>query len=144
MEVHVIQYMMPDGHRELRTTNLDDALAKPYALMSERGYNFAAEILRTGEVSLTIEHLDREEDFAIEVVQNGPQVIKAMGQLLARVDEKSLERFERDNPLPPGTTPRSMMEVLRSLRLLAHADPDEDYDPFANPSQAGGGRERNE
>ncbi len=83
MEVAVIQYLRPDGRTRNVTTTLPDSLHIEYLAMLELGYNFAAEELTTGEVSVTIEDRAEGEDIDIRIVPNGPEVQKAMGEMLS-------------------------------------------------------------
>lgn len=78
----VIQFLLPHGNKRSQTTELDEALLEDYNHMRESGAMFHAEILQTGEVSITISH--EEEDVDIEVVPNGPQVQEAMERMLRR------------------------------------------------------------
>jgi len=82
MTVDLTQYMMPDGRQVPVTINLDESLRPQYDRMKEDGRRFAAEMLRTSEISLTIEDIQEEEDIDIRIVPNGPEVPTAMEDML--------------------------------------------------------------
>ena len=79
---YVQQYMMPDGRRVEQSTELPASCNADYYRMCYAGYNLAAEMLSTGQVSLTIEN--SEKDLDIEIVANGPGVQEAYVKMLAR------------------------------------------------------------
>lgn len=81
MTVTVIQYFPPNGIRGTRLTEITDELKNEYDDMKAKGYQFEAEVLSTGEVSVTI---SKDEDIDIEIVPNGPMVQKALEQMLRR------------------------------------------------------------
>lgn len=82
MEIEVIQYLLPDGRKNKSTTNISDEYKEQYDDMMLHGYNLAAEILRTGEVSITIEN--NEDDVDIEIVRNGPEIQYIIEKMLYR------------------------------------------------------------
>lgn len=81
MTVEVTQYMRPDGRKVLMHTDISDAFEAPYQVIRRRGWKLASEHLSTGEVSVTVE--DDEQDFACEIVPNGPEVQRAIERCLA-------------------------------------------------------------
>jgi len=84
MNVDFIQYMRPDGRQKpTQCLDIKDDLRPNYELMQQAGLNFAAEVLMSGMVSLTIEDRVREEDVQILVVPNGPAVPRAVESLLS-------------------------------------------------------------
>lgn len=78
----VRQYMRPDGRQRQEETHLPLEHFDSYLEMLHAGYCFEAEVLQTGEVSVTIS--DGEQDIDSEVVQNGLAVQKAMVEMLNR------------------------------------------------------------
>lgn len=58
-----------------------DLAVKAKALI-DRGYVFEAETLLTGTVSLTVADKEAEEDVAIELCDNGPEVVNAIEKLV--------------------------------------------------------------
>jgi hypothetical protein len=80
MTVPVTQYIPPNGRRKLITTELDATLLPQYKEMVAAGFNFSAEILGTGVISLCIENEDY--DATCELADNGPQVQEKMEQML--------------------------------------------------------------
>jgi hypothetical protein len=82
MIVQVRQYLRPNGRIENVTTDLSDDLASHYSEMIALGWNFGAEVLTTGNISLTIEDLDKGEDITGRIVSNDPSVQSAMEDML--------------------------------------------------------------
>jgi hypothetical protein len=81
MTVEVVQYLRPHGQRNVQTTEIGDSFAAPYNAITMRGWRLAAEVLITGEVSITVE--DDEEDFAHRIAENGPAVQRAIEECIA-------------------------------------------------------------
>lgn len=80
MFVNVTQFKMPDGRAVQTGTDLPDELQPHYDEMRRRGWRFEAEMLSTGDVSITI--ADDETDQDIRIVANGPGVQDAMVEML--------------------------------------------------------------
>lgn len=81
-EAQVMQFMRPDGRRNPTSTMLSDEVLTHYKEMQSAGCRFEAEVLLTGQVSVTIS--DNEEDMDIEIVPNGPKVQDALEKMLKR------------------------------------------------------------
>ena len=79
--VDVRQYMMPNGRQVAMKTPIRIAFEVPYRVITMRGWRLAAEMLSDGAVSLSVE--DDEQDFANEIVANGPEVQAAIERLIA-------------------------------------------------------------
>lgn len=78
------QYLMPDGRiRQIAIDRPKDICDKALDII-KAGYRFEAEMLRTGEISLTIFCIADEEDVDIEVIPNGPEVPLAVDRLITR------------------------------------------------------------
>jgi len=82
-EVDVIQFMRPSGRQNPTSTILPFDLQDEYDRMRLAGCRFEAEVLSTGEVSVTIFDTHEEIDIAIAVLPNGPGVQPAMARMLA-------------------------------------------------------------
>ena len=80
MEVKVKQYLMPNGRVRECTTKISDNVKDLYEEMLQSGCWFEAEMLTTGEISVTIS--DGEEDIDIRVINNGPEVQNALVEML--------------------------------------------------------------
>lgn len=80
----VIQYMMPDGRQVPTSTKLPMDSHAAYLDMQKHSCNFGAEMLMTGEISVTIEDRKERVDVDIEVIPNGPDVQKGMVAMLNR------------------------------------------------------------
>ncbi len=76
------QYLLPDGRQRKMTTSAPARYAPNYQRMKDAGLTFGVEILRTQQVSLTIEDLKREVDVEIRIVSNGAEVPLAVIELL--------------------------------------------------------------
>ena len=81
-EAQVVQFMRPSGRQNPTSTMLSDEVLPIYREMQAAGCRFEAEVLRTGQVSVTIS--DDEADRDIEIVANGPGVQDAMEKMLKR------------------------------------------------------------
>ena len=79
-QVAYTQYMMPGGRQVSRTFVAASAVAAKAERLCEAGARLEAEVLRTGEVSVTV--FFGGEDVAIEVVPNGPEVLSAWEQVI--------------------------------------------------------------
>jgi hypothetical protein len=86
MNVEVIQFMRPNGNKIRESTDIPDELEPIYEALTKANLRFTAEVLRTGEVSLTIE--GEEGDLCCEVVENGPGVQEALAKMLREWDER--------------------------------------------------------
>ncbi|MFB1500844.1 hypothetical protein [Thiocapsa sp. N5-Cardenillas] len=93
----VVQFLRPNGRIRYEAVDLPIEAEELYKLMQKAGMRFEAEKLSTGQVSLTIS--DRENDRAIRLVPNGPQVLEALVELLeARPWEDEPEDDEFEEP----------------------------------------------
>lgn len=80
MNVEVTQYLMPDGRKRECTTEISDNVKGLYEEMIQSGYKFEAEMLRTGDISVTISN--DEEDIDSRFIENGPGVQNALVEML--------------------------------------------------------------
>jgi hypothetical protein len=76
------QYLRPDGRLREESTDLPIEYKAQYEAMLQRDWNFGAEVLMTGHVSVTIEDRKHEQDNAMRVVNNGPDVQRALCDML--------------------------------------------------------------
>ena len=83
-KIEFTQYLLPDGRKKIIHILRPDHIAAYAQHIEADGHRFECEILRTGEVSLTIHHIDDEEDRDIEVVPNGPEIPKAIDRMIER------------------------------------------------------------
>lgn len=60
MIVHFTEYVLPNGAQRLRNFDVPDILRPEVEDLIGEGCAFEMEVLRTGEVSLTIERADEE------------------------------------------------------------------------------------
>jgi len=81
-EADVLQYMMPDGRQVHMKTPLPVECLEAYEAMEAANCRLEAEVLSTGEVSVTIS--DSEYDRDCRVVKNGPDVKTALAAMLNR------------------------------------------------------------
>jgi hypothetical protein len=81
MIVEVTQYMRPDGRKVKMLTPIHDSFQAPYDVIKMRGWRIAAEVLTDGMVSVAVE--DDEQDLANEIVENGPEIPRAIERVLA-------------------------------------------------------------
>ena len=81
-EAEVVQYLRPNGRQKLITTRLPIDTYDAYRAMLTAGCRLEAEVLMTGQVSVTIFDREKEEDLDCRVVKNGPTVQEAMAAML--------------------------------------------------------------
>jgi len=104
MKVSLTQFLLPDGRQRIVETTIHDRLAGQVAAIHDRlagqvaaieecGARLTAEMLTTGEVSMTVEH-PKWGDFDIEVVNNGPEVPIALERLIERFEKSSFEHWK--------------------------------------------------
>lgn len=86
MSVPFTQYMRPDGRTREITIDLDSEHEKRAQAIIEQGYRFEAEVLTTGQVSLTVHDPGigggEPLDIAINIVPNAEAVPVAVAQLI--------------------------------------------------------------
>ena len=76
------QYLRPDGRQVTANVNLPIHIEPAYLKMLRSGQWLACEVLRTGEVSITIE--DEDEDYDIEITENNQTVVESIVAILTR------------------------------------------------------------
>ena len=81
-QVPFVQYNLPNGRISHPTFEATDEVAALAEETIALGARFEAEILTTGEVSLTCFDLETEIDVAIEICANGPPVIQAVEKVI--------------------------------------------------------------
>ena len=82
--VEFTQYLRPDGRQKSVTMHVADDLCSQYEAIKEVGARLECEVLMTEEVSLTIFDPSSEDDFDMELEQNGPDVPAAVDRLIRR------------------------------------------------------------
>ncbi len=88
------QFVRPDGRRrDIEITRPAEMVARARALI-EKGLAFEAEVLTTGEVSLTVADHENEEDIAIEITPNG-HICEAVDRLIESAEARVSSRTER-------------------------------------------------
>ena len=75
-------YLLPNGRQVQTSIEVPDEISAMAQEIRARGNRFECEILTTGQVSLTVHNNQTEEDTAIEICANGPEVIKAVEKLV--------------------------------------------------------------
>ena len=80
--VRFIQYLRPDGRQvEMFIQGMSPGIVAKAEEIWAAGYRLEAEVLMSGLVSLTIS--DGEEDVAVELIANGPEVPKAVDRMIS-------------------------------------------------------------
>ena len=85
MAIEFTQYILPNGRKELIKIDRGPAYDKKASALRKAKCRFEAEILRTGEVSLTCEQEESDGNWltlSIEVVPNGPGILEAVDRLI--------------------------------------------------------------
>ncbi len=99
--VQFTQYLRPDGRTKLITLSVADDLFANVEAIKNIGARLECEVLMNGIVSLTICDPDEGDDFDIRLTANGPDVPKAVDDLIRQFTEKKyrdwqLERHKSD------------------------------------------------
>ena len=79
-QVTFTQFVLPRGEKREVSIERPQAVADKADRIIAAGLKLECEVLRTGDVSLTI--ADDEQDLAIKVVPNGPGVPEAVDELI--------------------------------------------------------------
>lgn len=93
------QYLLPDGRQKSVECEVTDDLTAQLESMQGAGAKLEAEVLRTGEVSLTVTHATYG-DFDIEVIPNDSNVPKALKRLVRRFDTGDFDRWSNEGVTP--------------------------------------------
>lgn len=81
MSVPFVQFILPDARKKHIWVDVPSHIEEKAYKIIENGWRFEAEILRTGEVSLTV--TSEEADEAIEICENkAEEVCKAVNRLV--------------------------------------------------------------
>ena len=99
--VEFTQFCLPDGRQKQITTEVADDLAPQLSSIESVGARLEAEILTTGEVSLSIS-VPWEGNFDTIVVQNGPEVSGAVDKLIRRFSQEAYEKYITEERAGPG------------------------------------------
>lgn len=76
-------YTLPNGRQSDESFPADCKATYDMAQdVINAGYRFEGEVLRTGQVSLTVHDIEEEMDVAIEICANGPAVRDAIRKLV--------------------------------------------------------------
>lgn len=90
--IRFTEYVLPRGEKR------DMHVKRPFAITQKAkhilglGYKFEAEILTTGQVSLTI--AGKNTDVGIVICRNGPEVLDAVDRLIMEFDETKARKME--------------------------------------------------
>ena len=87
LSIPFTQYVRPKGYKRIMRFDVLGDLAVAAKKVMDAGLQFECEVLSTDEVSLTVMDDDIDEDIAIEVVPNGPEVTKAVNRLILSAAE---------------------------------------------------------
>jgi len=85
MSIHFTQYLLPNGRKRDIKLVRDGATETLAHQLIDSGLFFEAEMLQTGEISLTANAVDdkREQiEIAHEIIPNGPEVPLAVDRLV--------------------------------------------------------------
>jgi len=82
LSIPFTQYLKPDGRKRMMRFGVLGESAVAARKVLDAGLQFECEILTTDEVSLTVFDDEIEEDIAIEVCPNGPDVDAAIVRLI--------------------------------------------------------------
>lgn len=88
MPIEFTQYMRPHGYAKTISTKRPEEIEAKASILRASGYVFEAEVLTTGQVSLTVETEEDGPTVAIEVVSNGSDVPAAVDRLILAAFER--------------------------------------------------------
>ena len=94
--VEFTQYLLPDGHQKSVTMHVADDLLPQYEAIKDLGLRLECEVLTTGAVSLTIFDPPTEDDFDIELEQNGPAIPAAVDRLIRRFKQEDYQTWQAE------------------------------------------------
>ncbi len=86
-ELEFTQHLLPNGRQQKIYTKLSQELYDKAQRVIACGYRFEAEILTTGQVSVTVSHPEHG-DVDILIIANGPGIKGAVQQLLGYAKSK--------------------------------------------------------
>lgn len=95
--IQFTKYSLPKGYKSQVTIDRPEHICNMAKELEKKGYHFDIEILRTGEVSMTVESNDGELPGAMKVCSNDEQVP-------INVDVMILEAYEYTKNAQRGTT----------------------------------------
>lgn len=86
MSIPFTQYILPRGNKRAELIDRPEDIERLAAQFIEAGGRYECEILSTGHVSLTAVHEieGEEQDIAIEVCGNGPDVLDRVDRLVRK------------------------------------------------------------
>lgn len=90
-EAELTQYILPNGRVATVKAILPAEVENKYREMMSDGNRLEAEVLQTGDVSVTIFDSTEQEDIDIAIIPNGPGVKLALIELLRRYESRSVE-----------------------------------------------------
>lgn len=96
-EITWTQYVLPDGRRAQFTMEVPPDVADKAKLLEERGLFLEAEVLRTGQVSLTVADRKEELHADIRLMPNGPAVQEAACDLIRRFDLEGYQPYPAED-----------------------------------------------
>lgn len=97
MIISGVHYRQPNGRKVPFTTEIPDRLREQWDAITEAGLTLAAEVLSTGEISATLEHLGFGEDFDIELAENAPgKPVEAVVAMIERFKPETFARWRRE------------------------------------------------
>lgn len=92
--IQFTQFLRPDGDKRSTLVSRGKDVEEKARRLKEAGLKLEAEILPTGVVSFTVFDPGTEEDIAIELSPNGPEVGDAVDRLIERaikwLDERTM------------------------------------------------------
>lgn len=86
-DIPFTQFMLPDGRRVETSISRPTAIGDTAQRLIESGHEFQVEMLTTGEISVTCFNVADEQDIAIEICPNGPEVPLAVDKVVAAAAE---------------------------------------------------------
>ena len=92
MEIPFTQYLLPDGRKRSVRINRPDEIATKAQRLIDIGCRLEIEMLRTGEISMSVEREPVGDDddgvLAMEVCNNGPEVPARVDKMISEASER--------------------------------------------------------
>lgn len=113
--IRFTEYVLPRGEKR------DMHVKRPFAITQKAkhilglGYKFEAEILTTGQVSLTI--AGKNTDVGIEICNNGPEVLDAVDRLIMEFNEERAKKMDEASACSEEINMTDNPDLARNVKL---------------------------
>jgi hypothetical protein len=95
MEIPYTQFIRPHGRQVKHTTELPDELADKWTQLCDRGCRLTMEVMLGGWINICVEDSEMDDDVTMLNVQNGPEVLTAVAELVRSFDPATHEEWRQ-------------------------------------------------